>query len=73
MGVVILIVWNSLAIFAPEKLSTLITIGFAGAAYMVSLLKLGALSPEEILAFPKGRKLLTLFRKLKLVKAEETE
>ena len=38
--------------------------------YAVSLLKLGGLSSEEILALPKGSTLLSLFRKLHLVKEE---
>ncbi len=72
MGVVILVVWNALAIFTPEKLATLITIIFAGASYVVALLKLGALSPDEILAFPKGTKILALLKKVKLVKTQRT-
>ena len=67
MAVVILIVWNVLAIFAPDKLATLISIVFAVAAYVVALLKLGALTPEEIKAFPKGNKILGLLQRMKLV------
>ena len=70
MGVVILVIWNMLAIFTPEKLATLITIIFAVISYAVALLKLGALSAEEILAFPKGTKILELLQKAKLVKSE---
>lgn len=72
MGVVILVVWNVLAIFTPEKLATLVTIIFAGVSYVVALLKLGALTSDEILAFPKGTKILALLQKVKLVKTEET-
>ena len=72
MGVVILVVWNALAIFTPEKLATLVTIIFAGVSYVVALLKLGALTSDEILAFPKGTKILALLQKVKLVKTEET-
>lgn len=68
MGAVILIVWNILAIFTPEKLATLITIIFAVISYVVALLKLGALNADEILAFPKGAKILGLLQKVKLVK-----
>ena len=72
MGVVILVVWNALAIFTPEKQATLVTIIFAGVSYVVALLKLGALTSDEILAFPKGTKILALLQKVKLVKTEET-
>ena len=71
MGVVILVVWNALAIFTPEKLATLVTIVFAGISYVVALLKFGALTTDEILAFPKGTKILGLLTKLKLVKMEQ--
>lgn len=70
MGVVILVVWNMLAIFAPEKLATLITIVFAIVSYVVALLKLGALSKDEILVFPKGAKILKILQKIKLIKAD---
>lgn len=69
MGVVILVIWNMLAIFTPEKLATLITMIFAVAAYVVSLLKLGALSADEIKAFPKGTAILSILQRMKLVKA----
>ncbi len=70
MGGVILIIWNLFAIFTPEKLATLITLIFAVVAYVVSLLKLGALSADEIKAFPKGNTILTFLQSVKLVKAE---
>ena len=72
MGIIILVVWNVLAIFTPEKLATLVTIVLAGISYVVALLKLGALTSDEILAFPKGTKILELLQKVKLVKTEET-
>ena len=70
MGVVILVVWNMLAIFTPEKLATLITMVFAVASYVVSLLKLGALTADEIKAFPKGNAILAFLQRVRLVNAE---
>lgn len=69
MGISILIVWNMLAIFTPKRLATLITIVVAVLAYVVSLLKLGALTENEIKAFPKGTKIFGFLQKMKLVKA----
>lgn len=71
MAVAILIVWNVLSLFTPDKLATLISIVVAVVIYIVSLLKLGALSADEIKAFPKGNTILRLLQKVKLVKAEK--
>ena len=71
MGAVILIVWNAFVIFMPTKLTTLIAIIFAAVTYIVALLKLGALTPDEILAFPKGNQILGLLKKVKLIKTEQ--
>jgi hypothetical protein len=43
---------------------------FAIFVYAVSLLKLGGLTTNEIQALPKGRLLLRILLKLRLVKAE---
>lgn len=72
MGVSIVIFRNVFAIIMPDKLSTLFTIVIAVIVYVVSLLKLGALTPDEILAFPKGATLLRLFEKFHLITVEES-
>ena len=70
MGVSILVVYHTTKNFIPSKIATLLTIMIAACVYGVGLLKLGALSNEEILNLPKGAKLLRIFKKLHLVKAE---
>ncbi len=67
MGVVLIAFWNVIVIFAPEKLATLVAILCGGMTYVVALLKLKALTTEEILAFPKGNKILAILQKVKLV------
>lgn len=70
MGGVILLIWNGLALFVPEKLTTVITIVFAIAVYVVALLKMGALNADEIRALPKGAMLLQIFQKMHLMEGE---
>ena len=70
MGICILITWNGFQLFMPDKLATIFTVIIAIAVYGVSLLKMGALSSDEIVALPKGTVLLSLFRKLYLIRQE---
>ena len=70
MGITILIVWNALTIFIPDKLSTIFTIVVAVLAYGISLLRFGGLSSDEIMALPKGASLLRIFQKLHFIKEE---
>ena len=70
MGITILIVWNALTIFIPDKLSTIFTIVVAVMAYGISLLRFGGLSSDEIMALPKGASLLRIFQKLHFIKEE---
>jgi stage V sporulation protein B len=70
MAVVIIIVWNGLAILVPERITTLLTIAIAAMAYGIALFKLGALSPSEVKALPKGTMILKFLQKLRLIKAE---
>lgn len=71
MGVAIVLT-QCMALFgAPTKLTTLLSIVVAVIAYVISLLKLGALGPDEVRAFPKGTTLLKLFYKLRLMKPEQ--
>ena len=70
MGLSIIILWNASALFIPDKLATVITIFVAILVYVVSLLRMGAMDAEEMSAMPKGTKLLTLCRKLHLMKEE---
>ncbi len=70
MGIMILIVYNLSNNFIPDKIATLITIVIAMMVYAVGLLRLGALTPEEIVNLPKGTTLLRIFKKLHLIKSE---
>lgn len=70
MGVSILVVYYTTKLVIPNKIAILLTIAVAACVYGVGLLKLGALTNEEILNLPKGAKLLHIFKKLRLVKAE---
>lgn len=67
MGVTIMVLWNICAIFVPDKLNTLFTMAIAALTYVIVLLKLGALSQEEIKAFPKGTVILRILQKVKLM------
>ena len=51
-----------------HKLSTLVAIAIGGIIYIVVLLLIGGISKEEILAMPKGHKILAKLKKLKLVR-----
>ncbi len=68
MGITILITYFATALIFPEKLATIVTIVLAAVIYVVSLIKIGALTKEEIIALPKGTTLLRLFQKLRLIR-----
>lgn len=70
MGIVAWVSYFVISLSLPSKLATVISLLIAVVVYGVSLLKLGALSPDEIVALPKGATLLTLFQKLHLVEKE---
>lgn len=55
---------------APKPIATIIAIMIAVGAYAVSLLKLGALTPDEIIALPKGAVLYRILSRLRLVNQE---
>ena len=60
--------YMGLNMFLGHKLSTLIAIAIGGIIYIVVLLGIGGISQEEILAMPKGNKILAKLKKLKLVR-----
>lgn len=70
MGLAAFVVYISTAILLPKKIATVIAIAVAVVVYAVFLLKLGALTREEILALPKGKSLLGLCERLHLVRQE---
>ena len=67
MGVITFIINLIVGAFAPKSVATIISVLIAMAVYGVSLLKLGALTPNEIIALPKGSKLLGILQKVHLV------
>ena len=70
MGIVLVIVYFATAIVIPKKLATVLGIFIAICVYAVCLLKFGALTTDEIVALPKGRTLLRLFQRLRLIRVE---
>lgn len=58
---------------APKPITTILAVLFAVGAYGVSLLKLGALTAEEIMALPKGAVLYKIFSRLHLLREEVDE
>lgn len=70
MGIVLMVVYFTTAIVIPKKLATILGIFIAICVYAVCLLKFGALTADEIVALPKGRTLLRLFQRLRLIPVE---
>ena len=67
MGVVTYAVHLVLDLLIGGRIPTILSILAAVAVYAVSILKLGALSPEDIRDLPQGRKILRICRKLHLL------
>ena len=70
MGGAAFVIYFLCNLVISQNVAVIIALIVAVLIYAVSLLKLGGLSSEEILALPKGSTLLSLFRKLHLVKEE---
>ena len=68
MGGAAFVIYFLCNLVISQNVAVIIALIVAVLIYAVSLLKLGGLSSEEILALPKGSTLLSLFRKLHLVK-----
>lgn len=67
MGVVTYAVHLVLDLLIGGRIPTILSILAAVAVYAVGILKLGALSPEDIRDLPQGRKILRICRKLHLL------
>lgn len=67
MGVVTFAVNKLLILFLPKAFCTLIALGVAVIVYGVALLKLKALTPDDILTLPKGAKILKFLCKFHLI------
>ena len=70
MGVVILLFKFVLGLVLPKAVMTFVVLMFAVAAYGISLLKLGGLTADEVVALPKGAKIYKVLLKLRLIKAD---
>lgn len=70
MGVTALVIQLLGELFLGKKIATVLAIVVAIATYGISLLKLGGLTEDEVLALPKGTLLLRIFTKLHLMKRE---
>lgn len=68
MGVVAFVLELVLKVVIPYKLATIITLMIAVMVYCLALLMLGGLTEDEILSMPKGATLVTIFKKLHLLK-----
>ena len=70
MGVLAFGSYYAMNMLMPKAIATILSILVAVPVYGVSLIKLGALSRDEVLAFPKGATLYRIFVKLHLMKDE---
>ncbi len=68
MGVVTLIVYELLHLILPGWASTLLSILIAVIVYAVLIVRLGGVTEQEILGMPRGRTLVTICRRLHLLK-----
>ena len=51
-----------------ESIATLVSIAIGGVVYGLVLLGIGGIKKEEILTMPKGDKIYTILKKIKLMK-----
>jgi len=70
MGIVTFIMYLLLDITIGGYLATIIAVVIAIITYIISLLMLGGISADEILALPKGAKIVRMLERLHLLKKE---
>ena len=70
MGIGLFVSYIGIGMILPKKLATIVAILIAVCVYVVSLLKFGALTSDEIVTLPKGKLLLKVFQRLHLVRKE---
>jgi stage V sporulation protein B len=68
MFVVVKLSYGFISSLAGNTLSTLVSIIIGGITYVVVLLGIGGITKEEVLTMPKGAKLYSLLKKLKLMR-----
>lgn len=64
MGGVALGVYTLCSMIAGNSISALISVGTAGIAYIILLFVTGSITEEELAEFPKGDKLVSIYRKV---------
>ncbi len=67
MGITTFLSYLLIGLIAPEALATLFALVIAIISYGIALLKLGALSSDEIVALPKGAQIYRILHKIRLV------
>ena len=70
MGVVILVLRLLVGLVLPKALMTLVVLMFAVVVYGISLIKLGGLTSDEVVALPKGAKIYKILLKMHLMKED---
>lgn len=70
MGVVILVLRLLVGLVLPKALMTLVVLMFAVVVYGISLIKLGGLTSDEVVALPKGAKIYKVLLKMHLMKED---
>lgn len=68
MFIVVKLVYGLVSPILGNSLSTVVSIGMGGITYILVLLGIGGIRKEEILTMPKGAKLYSLLKKLKLMR-----
>nr|WP_314278972.1 polysaccharide biosynthesis protein [uncultured Peptostreptococcus sp.] len=61
--------YTGMVIFMNPKLATLIAMSIGGLVYILGILGFGSITQEEILAMPKGNKILSALKKYKLIRS----
>ena len=70
MGIITFGCYYGMHFVLPKAVATILALGIAVAVYGIALIKLGALSADEVKALPKGHKIYNVFLKLHLMKEE---
>ena len=70
MAVVTIVIHLLFELFAGESIATIIALLLAVVTYGASLVLLGGVTEEEMLEMPKGTTLISLCRKLHLIRGE---
>lgn len=66
MSVTSYFLYTKFLLFLPGKICTILAIGIAAIVYGISIVALKVLSEEEIRTIPKGEKILSLLKKMKI-------